>query len=225
MEIGPPGEIPQLQAAPFDLRHEFKGIEPPALIKVEGGLIASHLWQKMIDETKQDGLERGVIVSTRNNKILTSSVFKEDTTNGVQGEINAPLLPHGIRSLLPGTQNMAFIHTHPMPQDMDHVKTSLFSGTDIDGFKIPLFRTLLMLDGRGVHMLLRKKQNHTPTVVGKTLVDTSFEEAKKRGEYHSETVRKIMAERLTSYGIYYYYTPDLTPASDNSIVFKNARLL
>ncbi len=208
-----------------DLRNKIEGIGHPSLIKVDSSLVATRLWGEMIDQTQGDGLERGVVVSVnRSGNTLTSGIFVENTQEDVLGRLYTPLLPHGIRGFLSGTHSVTMVHTHFMPPEVDHIETSYFSGTDVGNFASSQFNALVMLDRGGAHLLLKKEQAHSTPVNGIEIVDTAFAEAKKRGENRSRTVRKIMAERLLPYGMLYYYTPDIAPASDNGVVFRHSRL-
>lgn len=190
-------------------------------INVDAELIASQKWHEMVDLTQKDELERGIVVSWNGKKISTSKVIL-----GSKGSFSPPLLPHGLRSLLPTTHDLVYIHTHYMPQEINHVKTTTVSDKDINSFINLPCKAMVMIDKGGVHMLTRKPYNFNASESEEpiNIVDEAIKKAKSGGNTAMDVIREV-AISLEPLGIKYYYSESLITTSEGTVVLKDATKL
>lgn len=201
-----------------------------APVLIDGAVIAAGKWQQMVDLTQQDFKERGVVVSRNNRKLYTSRIFEgtgeqseyDDKTLKVKrgsGSFTPPILAHGIRSLHPGMKDLVLVHSHPMPTELDHLKTTPLSDTDIHAFINSNYKGLVMVDRGGAHLLVRTHDSYTD---GELLKQKIVHEAIRSVNSENGSVMdvlKILSGKLTPYGLCYLYTPELTPDSSGCVRF------
>ena len=125
-----------------------------------------------------------------------------------------PMFPFGImKGLSTRVREDVVIHTHPMPPEVAHVKTSIISDKDIRAFVGSKYSGMVMLDRGGAHLLARTRQIHSyynapaPDLVSRTMREVIAESG------GSMDVMAETARQLGQYGLGYYYTPDLTQVS------------
>ena len=186
-------------------------------LNIEADIIAVDRWQEMLDSTQNDGLERGLVVSWNGKRLFTSGIAV-----GEKGSFAPPTLPHGLRSLVPSTREIVYVHTHVMPPELDHVQTTPVSDLDINCFANISYNAMVMIDRGGVHMLTRK-----PYTINKKGQSTNFaSDTLKKAKANGNTVVDVLkdiARSLEPLGIKYYYSPSLVPFSGNFITLKDAR--
>lgn len=189
--------------------------QSPEEIVIPGIVLATHTWGELLERTHDTGLEHGVVVSRRKGRILTSNIFEgyneevdpDDNTKLVP-RIVTPVFPHGIRSMLPGIEEMVAIHTHPERADTKHLSTTIFSAQDIDTYVRSKYDIAVMLDKGGVHVLTGKSRHTNPDAIDShKIVADAFAKAKLNSRSMTE-VRKEVAGALAAHGINYYFTPD-----------------
>lgn len=198
----------------IDLRQKFKENDPPEVIRIESNLVAQDLWPEMLEQTKKDGYERGVVVFKKGDKIIKSRIFEGRMTEDNAGSISEPFFVHGIRRpFLPRPKDIAFVHTHSMPPDMDHLKTTIISAKDINTFASSSYNVVVAIDRGGVHMLAKRNKHVNEHIDGEIISNDAFTFAKKT-DNSTDSVRKSMARKLRVNGYYYFYSPDLKSSPD-----------
>lgn len=206
-----------LEPSPFSL---------PSEIEIPVAHLATGLWPEMKRQTQHDGKERAVVVSSIRGKTQSSAIFIGTAEKGsTAASITPPLFPHGFKSLLPGVKDLAYVHTHPKPEDtLGHLKTTLLSDGDIRSFDNSVYPALVMIDPGGVHILLR-----TPNYSSSTLPNYNLhEEALKRAKEGNNTTAAAMtaqAHILAPVGIRYYFTSSMNNTNNGSISLKDVRSL
>lgn len=176
------------------------------LLSIEGKLIGSDNWQEMLKLTDQDGRESGVITSTWGKRILTSSIFRGQRIASVDQKpvdcIVPPELPHGLKSLLPQVKNFAFVHSHPKPKELEHLRTTLPSDQDIQSFINLAYKVLVMVDRGGIHMITGDPllYNESPN----NLATQALAKTAQSQNTVSEAM-EFLAHSLRLYGLKYFY--------------------
>lgn len=201
-------------------------------IKTEA--IAASLWQQMIEATQQDYKERGVVVSKSGKKFYTSRVFegtgeqidyKNSDKISATSSFNPPLLPQGIRSLIPGMKDIVVVHTHPMPPKLDHLSTTPLSDIDIHAFVNAQHNGLVMIDRGGAHLLVRTRTSYNDSdLLKKNIVDEAVEVVKRNDGVVLDVI-KATSQQLANYGLGYFYTQTLLPNIKGFVEFNNPRSL
>jgi hypothetical protein len=186
-------------------------------LKVDNELLAAELWPEMLDLTQKDGIERGAVVSWDGKKLSTSKII-----TGSKGSFSPPFLPHGLRSLLPSTRDIVYVHTHHMSQEIDHVTTTIVSDEDINTFANLSGKAMVMIDRGGIHMLTRKPSILKPTGENKlTIVEEALRKAKAGGNTSMDVIREV-AKSLESHGINYHFSPLPATPAEGPVTLKNA---
>lgn len=187
-------------------------------ILVATDVLATDLWHKLVSATQADYRERGLVVGRHigKNELVRSKIIegfgKEQGENPaeVEAAFQAPMLPFGARSMSPRVKRDVIIHTHPMPPEVDHVRTSIISDKDIHAFTNSKYNAMVMLDRGGAHLVARTRRSYSYDIEPKSdLVSSTMREviAESGG---SMDVMTRLASRLGQYGLAYFYTPELT---------------
>lgn len=180
--------------------------------------VAFPFWQQMIDETQRDKRERGMAVSKIGNELLTSKIFigqgerRDYDGNIVSASFSFPFLSHGLRSLDPRIKDIVVIHTHPMPPDLDHLATTVFSDGDIRAFIEHAYNGLVSLDRGGAHLLVRTdSRSDYKELFEKNIVKEIMNNVIEKGGKVIDVIKQLSQE-LPKYGLWYYFVPwDLIP--------------
>lgn len=196
---------------------QFKEWGVSDYLKIEPQLLGLQNWAEMLSQTQRDGNERGFVVSKSGKKILTSKV-----TEGEEGSFSPPVFPHGVRTLMPNTVDLVYVHSHYMPPEIDHVQTSAFSDLDINAFAKLRARAMVAIDRGGTHMLARKQYSLPRREQTKIEVVTDAIKRAKAGGNTAIDVVKEIAKNLEKFDIMYYYSPQLTPSPEGFIELKSA---
>lgn len=176
-------------------------------VLVDAEILGASQWRDMVDATQEDHRERGLIVSRkRNGRVVRSKIFiskEEDSQKSI-----ATNIPHELRSLLLG-RNMVFIHTHPLPSEVGHLRTTVFSDTDLQAFIKGNYNAIVMLDRGGAHLLLPiSEYTRTHPSLEKDLVNKIVEKVRQNGGGTLDVVKEVSAT-LATRGFGYFYTPEL----------------
>ncbi|OGK17961.1 hypothetical protein A3G67_04745 [Candidatus Roizmanbacteria bacterium RIFCSPLOWO2_12_FULL_40_12] len=177
-------------------------------------------WREMIDATQKDFRERGLVVSRKRKGTLVRSKVFIGEGEDAEIEIRAPI-SHELKSLIPGRQNLVFIHTHAMTPKDDHLRTSSFSDDDIQKFLTSDYKALVMLCRGGAHFLVptsgfpRAHQS-----LDKDLVMSVVENVKKNSGRTWDIVKGV-SKKLAQRGFGYFYTPELDHTGKDSVRFYN----
>lgn len=189
---------------------------------IDSKILGTEKWGQIIQETKIDSKERGMMVSIRGEKTYISDIFtglSEKQDGGNNAEIFTPLFPHGLKSLLPGMKDVLFVHSHPMPKELDHIQTTIFSDADIANFINCEDRASVMIDRGGAHILVRTGETYNSReLVNKRIVENTQEETVRKEGKIIDTIKAVSKE-LSQYGIGYLYTPNLTPDPKGYVEF------
>ncbi len=199
-----------------------KGIEIgslPGELLIDGEQIGANFYQVLFDETGKDGKERGLIISqSSDGKRLASKVFI-----GEESSIHTPAFPFGLFNLKEASADrLSVIHTHPKTEITAHLKSTTFSDSDLQCFVNGSYRSEVMIDQGGVHLLLRENSQREMGVLPEDIVKRSL--AKIASEHG--TVKEVMhqmAIELEKYGIRYYFSPTFQIRADGFVEFKDVR--
>lgn len=197
---------------------QFKEWGVSDYLKIEPQLLGVQNWAEMLAQTQRDKKERGFVVSTNGRKLLISQV-----SEGEERSFSTPVFPHGVRTLMPNTKDLVYVHTHYMSPEIDHVQTSAFSDLDINAFARSRARAIVAVDRGGTHMLARKQYSlpqREPMPKIEVAMD-AIKRAKAGGNTAIDVVKEI-AKDLEKFGVLYYYSPQLTPSPEGFIEFKAA---
>lgn len=212
-----------------DLSKKYVEVLDRTVLRVDSGIIAADKWQDMVVLTQQDGKERGVVVSKRNNKLSVSNIFEG---TGEESDVNSPdrksaasftppFLPHGVRSLFPGTRDIVVVHSHYMALESNHLRTTAFSDRDIHCFITSELNGLVMVDRGGVHLLINTGRSfRQEELMRKDIVKESVSKIKQRDGEVLDVIKDV-ANQLANYGLGYFYTPELTPDSRGYVEFHD----
>lgn len=205
----------------LDQRKEWGGKE---VLKVDPKLFAVDKWKEMLFGAQEDHRERSLVVSIneKDGQLITSKIFVDTKHASGPG-----LWPHGWKSAFGSLQDLVHVHTHFIEPEADHVKTSSMSDEDINSFVdfsvYQSTKATVMIDRGGVHMLVRMPNRFIERKTGKKIeiVDEAIKKAKAGGNTSMDIVRET-AQRLSPFGIKYYYSESLAPGADGFITLKDA---
>jgi hypothetical protein len=192
---------------------------------VNADSVAAGKWPEMLAETQKDLRERGVVVSRSGDKIITSKIF----TGVAEGEISErhrahitmPILSQGLRSLLPKTKDITFVHTHSMPPQLNHLQTTIVSDADILSFIRSELNGLVVVDRGGAHLLVRTRETYgqKPSWRENTVNEIIAKSIKAQGSVMNAMT--AVANELQKSGLGYYFSPTSQSTSSNEILFHN----
>lgn len=202
-------------------------------ILVAADVLATDSWHELVSATQVDYRERGLVVGRHigKNKLIRSKVIegygREQTDipgEDLEAAFPVPMLPFGVKSLSPRIKQDVVIHTHPMPPEVDHVRTSIISDKDIHAFTNSRYNAMVMLDRGGAHLVARTRQS-------------DLYSGKPQEDLVSSTMRGVIAEsggsmdimiklasRLGQYGLGYFYTPELAQPGE-TVELQNLRVV
>lgn len=219
-------EIPLLR-----LSHLKKSSILPSKISLPAGEIKAHTWKEIVTKTDTTGAEYGSISSFHKGKIYHGKVTKghaeRSNYDGPPGSKEPAswgpsLFPHGLSSwrYLNGMEDILMIHGHPMPSEVDHIKTTHHSKTDVKYFFDSNLWASIVLDRGGAHLLRRYSERYEGAIDAKKLVEQSYEGKKRVIE-----VIAALGEGLSPYGIQYFYSPEINFTDGGIVVFTDVRFL
>ncbi len=223
MQSSPESEGPTSPARRINLLDFEQSILPPEII-IPGAQIGAADWPGMISQTGKDGKERALVVSSNAGKLMTSRIFVgRAETKITPANIHPPFLPHGIKSLLPGLKDIAYVHTHPKPPELDHIQTTIFSEGDIRAYYDSLYPAMVMIDKGGVHILLRTfSADEERELPNYNLDKAAFREAGK-GNFTAIEVIQELSKIIYPYGLRYYYSSTLESSPRDEILLKKCK--
>lgn len=213
-------ELPPQEPKPqrVDLTREQNGFGLNSEILVPKDQLGADKWPEMIKMTQETGNEYGIVISHDGKRILTSIVFEGSKINFIP-----PLLPHGIKSLLPKVKNIALIHSHAIPPAIEHLPTTTLSTGDITTHINNTYNATVMIDRGGVHVLLGKNPFLNPNQINcAEIVNNAIKKAQGNSGLVAE-VRKEIGEELSHVGTSYYYSPNLEPPADGFVHLTDVR--
>lgn len=200
-------------------------------IFVNPEVIAADAWESLVAATQSDGIERGLVIAKRRDKIIRSKEIEglgeqpsdEDPSKTIPASFPLPALPFGVKSLLPTIKELVVIHTHPMPPDLDHLRTTPISDRDIRAFTRTRYVAMVMLDRGGAHLLARTSSffPDDERLLTSDIVDTATKEVIAESGGSMDVMTKV-ARRIANYGLGYFYTPDLSQQGAG-VEFRNLR--
>lgn len=201
-----------------DLTREQNGFGLNSEILVPKDQLGANKWPEIIRRTKETGNEHGIVISYNGRNLLTSNVSEGSKDNFIP-----PLLPHGIKSLLPRVKNIALIHSHNIPPSIEHLPTTYLSNGDIATHINNTYNATVMIDRGGVHVLLGRNPFLNPNQVNcAEIVNSAIKIAKSNSGLVAE-VRKEIGKELSHIGTSYYYSPDLEPSANGFIHLTDVR--
>ena len=211
---------------------DIRGKATPSIL-LSAETLAADTWDELVSATQTDYLERGLIVGryTGKNTLIRSKIIKgygqeagEHPGEVLEAAFPIPMFPFGIlKGMLLRIKEEVVIHTHPMPPDVDHVRTSVISDKDIRSFTTSRYAGLVMLDKGGAHLLTRTRPQYldwdtpAPDIVSSTMRRVIAEAG------GSTDVMTGVAEKLARYGLSYYYTPELMQTG-RGVEFQNLKV-
>jgi hypothetical protein len=203
-------------------------------IQVAADVLATDIWQDLVDTTQSDLIERGLAIArhSKTGKLTRSTIFRwyyefseESDPEVIENTCQIPLFPFGVvRSLLsPRLKEDVYIHTHPISPALDHLRTNPISDADLHAFVPSRFQALVILDRGGAHLLARTSSQKflTNNLPAPDLINEVTREAIAESGGSMDVMTKV-ARRIAQHGLGYYYTPDLSQQSD-TVEFKNLR--
>lgn len=207
-------------------------------VQVDANIVAAESWKELVSETQEDGRERGVVISRdKNGETLKSPIFighgeefDEETGRKISsGSIVHPYLPHGLKNQLRlRPKGVVFVHSHPMPEKINHIYTMHFSDLDIERFLLEKFNAFVAVDRGGAHLLVRTKNPYLASFVNKhtenvNIVSQTIDTVTKEKGTSLDIVKKLSAELPRRYGLAYYFTPSLEADTQGYVKFLNPR--
>jgi hypothetical protein len=201
---------------------------PGKILTVEANLVAAEDWQRLVDLTQADQRERGIAIGRRGTKLLHSGIIEgsgketdyyDNPAAVLEPTFPVPMLPFGLKGLLPKVEKIAILHTHPMPPEINHVKTTVISDKDIYAFLHTGYRAMLMADRGGAHLLTRTSPSVIEVSLSPNLVSKTISDVIRAGGGSMDVLERV-ARRLSQLGLGYFYTPDLSP-KNGTVEFHN----
>ncbi len=196
---------------------ELRSQHSPSIL-VAADVLATDQWQKLVNLTQADLLERGLVVGRHSSthQLVSSKTIKgygQAQTNSydraTEAALAVPILPFGIRSISPRIKASVAIHTHPMPPEVDHIQTSIISDKDIATFSRSRYKAMVMLDRGGAHLVARTCSGELyGSMPAPDLVSTTMREVIAESGISMDVMARL-ARRLGQYGLAYFYTPEL----------------
>lgn len=199
-------------------------------IQVAADVLATDTWAELVNATQTDYREHGLVIGRNagNNKLVRSKILEgygremlQESEQVLEAAFPVPMFPFGIiKGMSPRIKEDVALHTHPMPPEVDHVRTSIISDKDLQVFTGSKYNAMVMLDRGGAHLLARTRPTYSyasapePNLVSSTMREVIAESG------GSMDVMARLAHRLGQYGLGYFYTPELTQAGD-SVEFQN----
>ncbi len=213
----------------LDLRREQRGYLLPPFVRIPSDQLAQPYWEEMLQRTHTSGREYGLIVSSNGQKLLTTKIFAGlgeqycfESNNKYPPSFRPPFLPHGLKSLDPRIKDLALVHTHPTPVDVNHIPTTVMSEADILAYAQNSYNALVMIDKGGVHMLTGKDPLQIiDERIAHKIVDDAFNIARSNSNTVVE-LRGEIAKALKHFGIRYYFSSDKTPTEDGYLIFEDS---
>ena len=205
-------------------------------ILVAADVLATDIWQDLVEATQSDGIERGLAIArhTRTGKLTRSREYRwhyefddeGEEPEAIDNSCQMMLFPLGVvRSVLsPRLREDVYIHTHPIPPALDHLRTNPISDADLRAFFPSRYQAMVMLDRGGAHLVARTRQSDLygstpePDLGSSTMREVIAESG------GSMDVMNRLASRLGQYGLAYFYTPELTQAGE-TVEFQNLRVV
>jgi hypothetical protein len=212
-------------------REIINGFSPSILVSAD--VLATDLWHTMVSDTQLDYRERGVVVGrpAGKNVLVRSEIIEgygqesgEGLVEVVEASLPVPMFPFGIlRGMSQRLKKDVVIHTHPMPPEVDHVRTSIISDKDIRCFVGSKYTGMVMLDRGGAHLMVRTgPSNQYDCVPGFNLVSSTMSEVINKGGGSMDVMTRF-ARQIGRYGLGYYYTPDLKQSGE-TVEFQNLKV-
>jgi hypothetical protein len=219
-QIKPQIEISTKPQIVEDLSSPYIEIKGKESVFFDANILGVDKWPQMLKET-EDGRERLMVVSKRNGKNYFSDIYSglsEKQNKGNNAEVYIPLFPQGLKSLLPGMEDVLTVHTHHMVK-LDEVQTTIISDADITNFVNCKDYALVMIDRGGAHILVRtEKTYNSRELIDKEIVDRIQHEIAEKNRNILDVI-KLVSKELSHYGIGYLYTPNLTPDPKGYVEF------
>ncbi|HVV66676.1 MAG TPA: hypothetical protein VHB72_01235 [Candidatus Saccharimonadales bacterium] len=190
--------------------------------------VGADTWRHLIDVTQTDGHEHGVAIGRfKDGTYVISDDFADpvpdDPEFAAGATLSIPASPFGIiKGFIQRVKKETLVHTHPMGPELDHVRTTVVSDKDIHQFMHSDYNASVVLDRGGAHLLARTGSIQFSGVVPPpNLVTAATHEVIEEGGGSMDLLARV-AGRLSSFGLGYYYTSDLSP-QDGIIAFQNLR--
>jgi hypothetical protein len=187
-------------------------------------VVAVDRWENMLSATQKDYRERGIVISRKGNRLFTSKVavgndIEPGDTNIGERTFPIPFLPHGIRSLDPTMKDIVVVHTHPMLSELDHLRTSIISDLDIHSFVASDYKSLVMIDRGGAHLLVRNSfsPDEEERLLRRKIVKETTKKIKEQEGGTLEVMQSLDLE-LRNYGLRYFFTPFTEPDSSGKFI-------
>ena len=202
-------------------------------ICVDASILATDVWEEFVDATQSDYFERGVAIArhSKTGKISRSKIHQwhyelpdeGEEPEAVENECPVPMFPFGvIRSLLsPRMREDVYLHTHPMPPVLDHLKTNPISDKDLQAFSGSNYKAFVILDRGGAHLLARTSRGSQPSLPAPELVGDITREVIAESGGSIDVMIKV-ARGIAQHGLGYYHTPILSQRS-SVVEFQNLR--
>lgn len=200
-------------------------------IVLPGEQIGAEKWGKMLEKTQETGREYDIVVSTNGKKILVNKIneghgerpdYDSDKGEKSPPDFSPPIFPQGVlKGLFGRVRDIVSVHTHPETEDSKHLPTTTFSADDVYIYLDRGYRTVIMLDKGGAHMLIginpyinRKQINPAE------IINEAFEKAEKNTETIAEVMVEI-AKSLVPFGIKYYFTSSIKQSEEGFVEFRD----
>lgn len=211
-----------------DLRESFGFKLLEEKIRVPKVQIGAEYWEEMLELANTDLVEKGRIVSWTGKKYMVSDLIEgraekvdyDNPSQKIPASISPPIFPHGLSSADPRVRAITFVHAHPMPKELDHLKGTAISADDIAAAIQGRFAAVVAIDRGGVHMLIKEKQliqlevSHVDPV---KIVNEALRRARA-----IPRLRKEIALSIRPFDIRYYFSSHTKPTDANTIHFSDA---
>lgn len=176
------------------------------VLEVDAGQVGASKWEEMLRLTQSDGKEREISVSLFRGKLEITGITEGNETSATS--------PVDFAGVLLGKRKIARIHTHPGEKDQP-------SDTDIQVAHGNPERVEIMLDKGGAHLLISKRSPHPGETVPRVKEKRHLEVLGTTGLL-KDAIR-LVAGDLESYGLAYYFCPDLSSGSETKIFYLATR--
>lgn len=203
-------------------------IEVPGLgneISVRGENVGIQVWSQIVANSQSDQRQRyfNVFYNKRSKNFESRQIIVGTAAIGTWDHPEIPLsyldILGGIRGVL--FETVAHIHTHPMPKELDHLRTHIPSTADVTPLTNPSWRgSMIVLDQGGAHLLIRTGESvYRDNPPPQDLIEKVLKEIGDKKGTVADIQRKING-LISEYGISYYFKNGLEPNEDGTVTFK-----
>ncbi len=201
------------------LTNEYTDVLWPDTLNVSAENLGASKWKGMLDGMNSDGKERGLDIYFN---LLTKKFSSGDIYVGDKTSINLhqDAFKPSVLIKSPIRRRVVNVHSHPLGEGREHIKTVLPSGNDIRTFLKNADLSAIVIIGKGgAHLVLRHYQNTSGKLPEPDFIQKKIDEVANNGGLSTD-VQKQLNGMLSPYGLSYFHAENIEPSDDGLIRFR-----